>query len=297
MADITGANWFARRPRLVALPRFRLRLNARAAIGGSFVLLVCASALLARWLAPHPPLDQDLMNALVPPFWLDGGDISFPLGTDDLGRDILSRILYGARITMTIALLSAIVACIVGSMVGLVAGFYGGVVDQIVSRMIDTWVAFPPVLLAIVLSAMLGAGITSVVIAIAVVDWTRFARIIRAEAQVQAQMDYVAASHILGLRRAAIMMLEVLPNIMPLIVTLLTVEMGIAAVVESVLSFAGETVAGDYPTWGSMIAAGRGTIHHGWWLLVFPSVCLIATVLSFNLLGDGLRRLIDPVHR
>jgi len=296
MANITHSSYLARLPRL-RRPAWRVKLGNRVVMGGAIVLAVCGSAILAPLLTGHSPIEQDLMNALMPPFWLSGGDISYPLGTDDLGRDILSRLLYGARITMTIALLSATFSCLIGSAVGLTAGFYGGVVDQIVSRMIDTWVAFPPVLLAIVLSAMLGAGMTSIVIAIVVVDWTRFARIVRSEAQVQAQMDYVAASRILGLGRGAIMILEVLPNVLPLIITLFTVEMGIAAVVESVLSFAGESVAGDYPTWGSMIAAGRGNIHHGWWMLVFPSACLILTVLSFNLLGDGLRRVFDPVHR
>lgn len=297
MADIANINSLVAAVGRPTRPSMIARLNAQAAVGGALVLLVCLAALAAPWIAPHPPLEQDLMNALMPPAWISGGDWSFPLGTDELGRDVLSRLIYGARITLSIALMSAILSCLFGSLVGLIAGFFGGIPDQIVSRMIDTWVAFPPVLLAIVLSAMLGTGITSIVIAIAVVDWTRFARVIRSEAQVQATMDYVAASQILGLRHLSIMFLEVLPNVLPLMVTLLTVEMGIAAVVEAVLAFVGHTAGGSYPTWGSMIATGRGAIYHGWWILVFPSATLILTVLSFNLLGDGMRRLIDPVHR
>ena len=157
--------------------------------------------------------------------------------------------------------------------------------------------AFPPVLLLIVLAAMLGAGLTAVIVAIAVIDWTRFARVIRAETMLQSEMDYVAAARMLGMRQTAILLREVLPNVLPLILTLLSVEMGIAVVVEAILSFVGVSVTSDFPTWGGMIAEGRQVIHQAWWVLVLPTLCLIIVVLGFNLLGDGLRQVIDPVHR
>ena len=275
----------------------RRRLNAKAVGGGGIVLTLAAVAAFAPLLAPHDPLDQDLLSALLPPRWIEGGDASFPLGTDGLGRDMLSRLIFGARVTIVVAVVAASAACLLGSLLGLVAGYLKGATDQAVSRLVDVWMAFPPVLLSIVLAAMLGAGLTAVVIAIAVIDWTRFARVIRAETLLQSEMDYVAAARMLGMRQGAILLREVLPNLVPLILTLLSVEMGIAVVVEAILSFVGVSVTTDFPTWGGMIAEGRQVIHQAWWVLLLPTLCLIVVVLGFNLLGDGLRQVIDPVHR
>jgi dipeptide transport system permease protein len=275
----------------------RRRLNPRAVCGGGIVTLLIAVAAFAPLLAPHDPLDQDLLSTLLPPRWIEGGDPSFSLGTDGLGRDILSRLIFGARVTIVVSVVAACLACVVGSLLGLAAGFFKGTVDQAVSRLVDVWMAFPPVLLSIVLAAMLGAGLTAVVVAIAVIDWTRFARVTRAETLLQSEMDYVAAARMLGMRQSAILLREVLPNVLPLILTLLSVEMGIAVVVEAILSFVGVSVTSDFPTWGGMIAEGRQVIHQAWWVLVLPTLCLIVVVLGFNLLGDGLRQVIDPVHR
>jgi ABC-type dipeptide/oligopeptide/nickel transport system permease subunit len=210
---------------------------------------------------------------------------------------VLSRLVFGARVTIVVAVAAASLACLLGSLLGLVAGFLKGAIDQAVSRLVDVWMAFPPVLLSIVLAAMLGAGLTAVIIAIAIIDWTRFARIIRAETLLQSEMDYVAAARMLGMRQGAILLREVLPNVLPLILTLLSVEMGIAVVVEAILSFVGVSVTTDFPTWGGMIAEGRQVIHQAWWVLLLPTLCLIVVVLGFNLLGDGLRQVTDPVHR
>ncbi len=275
----------------------RRRLNPKAVCGGGIVLLLIAVATLAPLLAPHDPLDQDLLSALLPPRGIEGGNVSFPLGTDGLGRDVLSRLIFGARVTIVVAVVAASLACLLGSLLGLAAGFLKGATDQAVSRLVDVWMAFPPVLLSIVLAAMLGAGLTAVIVAIAVIDWTRFARVIRAETMLQSEMDYVAAARMLGMRQTAILLREVLPNVLPLILTLLSVEMGIAVVVEAILSFVGVSVTSDFPTWGGMIAEGRQVIHQAWWVLVLPTLCLIIVVLGFNLLGDGLRQVIDPVHR
>jgi ABC-type dipeptide/oligopeptide/nickel transport system permease subunit len=275
----------------------RRRLNPKAVCGGGIVLLLIAVAALAPLLAPHDPLDRDLLSALLPPRGIEGSDVSFPLGTDGLGRCVLSRLIFGARVTIVVSVVAASLACVLGSLLGLVAGFFKGTADQAVSRLVDVWMAFPPVLLSIVLAAMLGAGLTAVIVAIAVIDWTRFARVIRAEAMLQSEMDYVAAARMLGMRQTAILLREVLPNVLPLILTLLSVEMGIAVVVEAILSFVGVSVTSDFPTWGGMIAEGRQVIHQAWWVLVLPTLCLIVVVLGFNLLGDGLRQVIDPVHR
>jgi dipeptide transport system permease protein len=275
----------------------RRRLNPKAVGGGGIIAALVTVAAFAPLLAPHDPLDQDLLSALVPPRWIEGGDATFPLGTDGLGRDVLSRLIFGARVTIVVSVVAASLACALGSLLGLIAGFLKGAADQAVSRLVDIWMAFPPVLLSIVLAAMMGAGLTAVIVAIAVIDWTRFARVIRAETLLQSEMDYVAAARTLGMRRVAILLREVLPNILPLILTLLSVEMGIAVVVEAILSFVGVSVTSDFPTWGGMIAEGRQVIHQAWWVLALPTLCLIVVVLGFNLLGDGLRQVIDPVQR
>jgi ABC-type dipeptide/oligopeptide/nickel transport system permease subunit len=289
MVEIAG---MAERPR-----RRRIAIDPRAIAGGAIVAALFATALAAPLLAPHDPLAQDLLYTQLPPSFEPGGDPAFFLGTDSLGRDILSRLIYGARIAAFVAIVAATLACLVGSFLGLVAGYFRGLVDTIVSRLIDIWMSFPPVLLSIVLAAAVGAGLGSVVLAIIVIDWTRFARVVRAETQLQRQLDYVAAARVVGLRRGRTLFAEILHNVLPLIVTLLTVEMGIAVIVEAILSFVGLSVSTDTPTWGGMIAEGRQVIYQVPWLLALPIGCIIVTVLGFNLLGDGLRATFDPVQR
>jgi peptide/nickel transport system permease protein len=280
-----------------ARPARRLRLDPRAVAGGAIVTALLLAAILAPWLAPHNPLDQDLMSGLLPPSWSASGNPNYFFGTDSLGRDILSRLIYGARIAAFVALVAASLACLIGSLLGLLAGFYRGIVDQLVSRSIDVWMAFPPVLLSIVLAAVVGAGLSTVILAIVVIDWTRFARVVRSEVLVNRELDYVAAARVVGLSPSRTLFAEVLPNILPLIATLLTVEMGIAVIVEAILSFVGLSVSTDTPTWGGMIAEGRQVIYQAPLLLALPIGCIILTVLGFNLLGDGLRASFDPVQR
>ena len=274
----------------------RARFDARAWVGGTVVLLLVLVAVFARWLTTDP-LDQDLLSGLLPPAWAQGGDHAHLLGTDGLGRDVLARLAYATRIALFVAVVAAGLACVLGSVLGMAAGVAGGWVDQLVSRVIDVWMSFPPVLLSVVLAAVMGAGLRSVVVAIVVVDWTRFARVLRTEVQVQLRLDYVAAARTLGLSPFAILRLEILPNLLPLLLTLFTAEMGIAVVVEAILSFVGLSVSTDTPTWGGMIAEGRPVMHQVPLLLAAPVLCIIATVLAFNLLGDGLRASLDPVRR
>jgi ABC-type dipeptide/oligopeptide/nickel transport system permease subunit len=269
------------------------RLWIGAGLVGFFVLI----ALLAQLLAPHDPIEQDLLSAQLPPAWMQGGEATFPLGTDSLGRCVLSRLMYAARTAVSVALIAASLAAIIGIAFGLIAGMFGGWIDQLVSRLIDVWMAFPPVLLSIVLAAVIGAGLTSVIAAIVVVDWTRFARVVRAETMVQLQRDYASAARALGLSRSQILRLEILPNLVPLIVTLFAVEMGIAILVEVILSFVGISVAGDVATWGGMIVEGRQVVYQAPWIMAFPIGCVILSVIGFNLLGDGLRAALDPVQR
>jgi len=266
-------------------------------IGATLVGVLVLVALLAPLLAPHNPIEQDLMSAQLPPAWAEGGEPAYLFGTDSLGRCVLSRLIYSARTAVAVALIAASLAAAIGIAFGLIAGSFGGWVDQLTSRLIDVWMAFPPVLLSIVLAAVIGAGLTSVITAIVVVDWTRFARVVRAETLVQLQRDYAAAARVIGLSRGAILRLEILPNLVPLVVTLLSVEMGIAILVEVILSFVGISVTGDTPTWGGMIAEGRQIVYQAPWIMALPIGCIISSVIGFNLLGDGLRTVLDPVQR
>ncbi len=180
---------------------------------------------------------------------------------------------------------------------GLLAGFLRGWVDLVISRFIDIWMAFPPVLFSILLIAVLGPGLSSIIIAIVVIDWTRFARVVRAEAMAQGAMDYVASARVAGRGRLSTMVVEILPNVLPTVLVLLTLEMGIAVIVEAILSFVNLSISTDDPTWGGMIAEGRSSVHQAWWVLVVPLMTLFLTVLAFSQLGEGLKDRFDPVLR
>ncbi|MES2968164.1 MAG: ABC transporter permease [Pseudomonadota bacterium] len=275
----------------------RHRAGARLWLSAGWLVLLAALALLAPWIAPKDPLAQDLFLGRLPPFWENGTEPGYWLGTDSLGRDVLSRILFGARVALIVALVAGTITGIVGATLGLVAGYYRGWVDIVISRFIDIWMAFPPVLFSILLIAVIGPGLMSIIIAIVVIDWTRFARVVRAEAMAQGAMDYVASARVAGRRRFGTMLVEILPNVLPTIVVLLTLEMGIAVIVEAILSFVNLSISTDDPTWGGMIAEGRTSVHQAWWVLVFPLITLFLTVLSFSQLGEGLKDRFDPVLR
>jgi dipeptide transport system permease protein len=275
----------------------RLMRDPKVVCAGGFILLLIVLALGAPWIAPKDPLAQNLLLATVPPTGLSGSEPGYLLGTDGLGRDVLSRIIYGTRVSLTVAFVAAGLACLIGSLLGLAAGFLGTAVDALISRLVDVWMAFPPVLLSILLVAILGTGLHSVITAIVVIDWTRFCRVVRTETMGQAQMDYVVAARAMGFSRSAILFREIFPNVVPVLIALLTLEMGIAVVVEAILSFVGLSVSSDTPTWGGMIAEGRQIVHEAWWVLAAPLAALFATVVAFNQVGDGLARSLDPVLR
>jgi ABC-type dipeptide/oligopeptide/nickel transport system permease subunit len=268
--------------------------NPRVAFGILVVLALTIAAAGAPWLSPHDPLEQDLLNSFQAPAW-SGGDAAYPLGTDSLGRDILSRLIYGARVALIVAFVAALFAGLLGTALGLAAGYFGGRLDAAISRLVDVWMSFPSVLLCIVLAAVLGAGLHTVVIAIIVIDWTRFCRVVRAEVMVQKSHDYVASAMTIGLSSWRVLASEILPNVAPLLLTLFTLEMGIAIVVEAILSFVGLSVSSGVPTWGGIIQEGRLYVNQAWWLMALPMACIVVAVLGLNALGDGLRGALDPV--
>ena len=276
---------------------YRILHEPRAVFGLVVLGLMLLAAGFAPWLSPHDPLEQDLLSSFLPPSWQTDGDPMFFLGTDNLGRDIASRLIYGARTALIVALVAATLAALLGTVLGMLAGFYGGKTDMLISRAVDIWMSFPAVLLSIVLVAVIGAGLHAVIIAIVIIDWTRFCRVIRAETMVQKERDYVSSAVTIGLARVRILFQEIFPNLVPLLIVLLTLEMGIAIVVETILSFVGLSVASDTPTWGNLIQEGRQYIHQVPWLLGLPVACVVLAVLGLNALGDGLKEVIDPETR
>ena len=293
-ASTTSATDIGPRPPSAAA---RLARDPKVVCAGGFILILIILAIGAPFIAPQDPLAQNLLLANVPPAGFSGAEAGYFLGTDGLGRDVLSRVIFGTRVSLTVAFVAAGLACLIGSLLGLFAGFFGGLVDALISRLVEIWMAFPPVLLSILLVAVLGTGLHSVIIAIVVIDWTRFCRVVRTETMGQAQMDYVTAARSIGFGRPAILFREIFPNVVPVLIALLTLEMGIAVVVEAILSFVGLSVSSDTPTWGGMIAEGRQIVHEAWWVLAAPLAALFATVVAFNQLGDGLARSLDPVLR
>jgi peptide/nickel transport system permease protein len=276
----------------MGVPPYWLR-SGRVVAGLVIVTLIGLAALLAPLIAPNDPQEQHLVATLLPPAWSSGGDLAFPLGTDSLGRCVLSRLLYGARVAMTVAIFASLGAMLIGAVLAHVGGYCGGAVDWTIGRAVDVWMSFPPVILSLILMVGLGVGIANVILAIVLVDWTRFCRVLRAEVMTIAGRDYVAAARLVGFSHWRTVTREILPGTMPLIITLMSLEMGIAVVVEAILSFVGMSVNADQAAWGQMIADARLTIYDAPWGLIFPILAIFLAVLGFNLLGDGLRRTLD----
>lgn len=268
-------------------------MNGKLVAGGLVAALLLALAVAGPWLAPHDPNRQDLSTIRQPPAW-SGGAWTHALGTDSLGRDILSRLLWGARVALIVAVASAVISALVGVPVALAAGYWRGWVDTALMRVVDVWMSIPAVLLAIALMAVLGLGLWKVILAIVIVDWTRFARVIRGEVLALREREFVEAARAIGLGPLRVMGEELLPNLVPLIIVLASLEMAIAVGVEALLSFVGLGVQASVPSWGAMIAEGRGYLMVGWWGMGIPMLALILAVVGFNLLGEGLRERLDP---
>ncbi|MCI2807906.1 ABC transporter permease [Eoetvoesiella caeni] len=266
-------------------------------VGLFIVLLALFAACAAPWLAPHNPNEQDLLNMLLPPMWASGGNASFPLGTDGLGQCILSRAIYGTRVAIIVAVSAATGAMLVGVLMAMLAGYFGGWVDRIIGYVVDLWMSFPPVVLALVLMVGLGTGVFNVILAIVLVDWTRFCRVVRSDVIVVRRRQYVVAARLLGFGHLKTMLSEILPAVAPLIITLFTLEMGVAVIVEAILSFVGLSVPADTVAWGVMIADSRNYLHEAPWGMLTPVFCIFLMVLGCNTLGDGLRESLDPALR
>jgi peptide/nickel transport system permease protein len=251
----------------------------------------------AGLIAPHPPNQGELAKRLLPPVGMQGSDPSYLLGTDGQGRDILSRLIYGARITLLVSIVSIALTAVLGTFIGLLAGTVGGKVDLVVMRLVDVSMAIPAILIAVLLAGIFGASIQNVIIVVIVLIWPAYARLIRGETLSARQADYVALAKVAGCSRLTIMRRHVLPNVLPTVLVLMSMHVALVIVMEAGLSFLGFGVPPQYATWGSMIQQGYQQLQSAWWVAVFPCIAIVLTVISFNMLGDWVRDRLDPKLR
>ncbi len=274
--------------------RPRRRVSFRAVFGLSMLLLMGGAAVLAPQLAPWDPGRQMLLKRLRPPMWQERGLREHPLGTDHLGRDILSRILYGGRISLGVGLTAVTLSALIGVTLGLLAGFFGGRADAFIMRVVDVFLAIPYILLAMGVVFALGPSLLNVVLVMGVTRWVQFARIVRADVLSIREREFVAGARARGNRPLRLLLHHVLPNALTPIIVVATLELAFMIIYESALSFLGLGVQPPTPTWGWMLADGRNYIATAWWLATFPGLAIMLTVLAVNLLGDWLRDTLDP---
>jgi len=258
------------------------------------ILVMVIMAVFAPVLAPWSPIDQTLRDKLLPPFWMEDGSWAHILGTDAFGRDILSRLIYGARVSLIVAALALTVGGGVGLTVGIVAGYAGGLVDTLLMRLVDAAFTFPAILFALLLAVTMGQGLATLIIAISLLLWASFARVIRGEVLALKHRDFVDLAKVRGCSSLRIMATHILPNVLNTFMVLVTLNIGVVIIAEASLSFLGAGVPPPTPTWGLMISEGRGRIADAWWVSVIPGIAITLLVLSVNLFGDWLRDRLDP---
>jgi peptide/nickel transport system permease protein len=278
--------------------QIRAKLGAAPLIPLLILIALVLTAVFADVLAPHDPTVGNLRYRYRPPVWLERGTTDFILGTDHIGRDVLSRLIYGSRISLFVAVTAVLIAGSIGTTLGIISGFRGGWIDQVVMRLTDAWLALPAVSFAILLAALTKPSEWNVAIILGVVYWTRYARVIRGEVLSLKERDFVRLATVAGCSRARMMWIHIVPNIANSAIVLATLQLGVAIIAEATLSFLGVGVAPPKPAWGLMLAEGKAGLMAGyWWLSVFPGVCIMLIVLSANLIGDWFRVWSDPQLR
>jgi peptide/nickel transport system permease protein len=276
--------------------RFLRRLARRrtALFGAVVVALVLLTAAAAPWLAPADPVEQEIANRLKPPGWVDDAGRWHPLGTDHLGRDLLARVVFGARPALLVGFAAVAISGVLGMLAGLLSGYFGGVVDDVLMRLGDVQLAFPFILLAIAVIGVLGPSLFTIIAVIGVSSWVVYARVVRGAVLSLREREFVQAAFALGVRDGRIVFRHIVPNVLTPWLVVATLDMARVIVIESALSFLGLGVQPPTPTWGGMLADGRVYISTAWWLATFPGLAILITVLGINLLGDGLRDTLDP---
>lgn len=277
-----------------------LRRNKATIFSLFFLTLVILSGIFASLLSPHDPTLQDLNLRLKPPFWAEGGSSDLPLGADQMGRDILSRLFFGARISLVVGVTAVLFSMGVGVMAGLLAGFYPRVLGLIVMRLADIQLSFPSLLVALALVVVLrgkhgtGSNVGIIIVILGVTGWVTYARVVRAQVLAVSEMDYVASARMVGCRDMRIVFLHILPNVVTPIIVLATLQVATVIITESSLSFLGVGIQPPTPTWGGMLSDGKMYLRNAWWLATFPGLAIFLTVLSINFVGDWLRDTFDP---
>jgi peptide/nickel transport system permease protein len=266
-------------------------------LGGTMLIAIVAIALAAPLLAPHDPYNQDLAHRLIPPVWHAKGSWDHALGTDKLGRDYLSRLIFGARISLLIGTLTVLISGTIGTVIGVCAGYFGGRVDAVLSYIVTTRLALPVVLVALASAALVGSSLEGVIVVLGLLLWDRFAVVTRSATQQIARTDYVAAARAIGCSTLRILVSEILPNILNALIVVATLEMAHAILLEAALSFLGLGVQPPLPSWGLMISEGKQYMFFSPWVIGIPATALVALVLAINLVGDGLRDVTAPENR
>lgn len=288
-------------PRITARACDALLLAVRerpaAVAGGVLLALIVAIALFAPLVSPYDPVEQNLAHRLLPPVFFEGGTWAHPLGTDALGRDTLSRIFYGARVSLMVAAVAVLVSGVIGTTLGVLAGYFGGWVDSAIMFVVTTRLAMPVALVALAVVALYGASLENLILVLGLVVWDRFAVILRNSAALIRTMDFVAATRAMGASTARILVVDVLPNLLPTLIVIATFEMGTLVLLEAAFSFLGFGVQPPTPSWGLMIAEGREHLLFKPWMVAIPGFAIALLVLSINLVGDGLRDLAAPETR
>jgi len=274
-----------------------VELNPARALAAGVLALSVFCAVFAVLIAPHSPTQQSLTHRFAPPLSVEADGSRNLLGTDNLGRDVLSRMIYGAQISLTIGFLVVILTAVTGTFLGLAAGLFGGVTDQVIMRVVDIFLAVPFILLAIAVVGVVGPSLSNIVIVLTITSWPRYTRVIRARILSLREMEFIVASRVVGAQWPRVMWRHLLPNVTPLIIVVASLHLAGVIIAESSLSFLGLGVQPPTPTWGSMLSDGRNFVYTAWWLTTFPGLALSLTVLSVNLIGDWLRDVLDPRFR
>lgn len=268
--------------------------NPVGVVGAVILLTVLGGAIFAEHIAPHEPNRQRLIARFKPPFWAAGGSFVYPLGTDNVGRDIWSRIIHGSRISLTVGICAVAVSTLIGVTLGLMSGFVGGLVDSTIMTLVDIMLAFPQLILAFAMVAVLGPGIANIVLVLGITGWERYARVVRAEVLALREREFVQAAHAIGVSNLKIIFGHIMPNTISSVIVMATLQTAQAILAEAALSFLGLGTGLTYPSWGQMIALGRDYISIAWWLSTFPGLAILLSVLAINLVGDRMRDVLDP---
>jgi peptide/nickel transport system permease protein len=292
MAQAVERRAFAGTPSLVTKTLDFLR--RWPVLPGAILGIMVIMAIFAPLIAPHPPLKANLHERNAPPVWYDRGSWNHVLGADPLGRDVLSRLIHGARISLMVVAVSLVSGMVVGTTLGLISGYFGGVVDEVVTRIVDMWLGLPFILVAMVIAVVVGTSLTTMMFMLALLAWTDFVRQIRAEVLRLKTSDYVSLARVSGASNLRIMLRHILPGVTGLIMVIASLRVGTLILVESFLSFLGAGIPPPTPTWGVMIAEGREYLRDAWWISFFPGVAICLTVTSLNFSGDWVRDYLDP---